>query len=530
MLSLMRKHAQSWIIKIALFAVAIVFIFWGVGSFRSDRAARVATVDGKSITMNEFQQAYQQSLQRLQEAGGGRLDEQALKEMKMKQRVLDSLVDQRILSRWGKEYGFQVTPDELARKIQQIPAFQENGRFSPTRYERLLRANRITPEAFETEQASEMLQERIRSFVNAFVKVDPEEIRDFFAYLSDEMKLFLVRFDPDEYRKKITPDADRLRAFFEKNRSRYQTPLQVRISYLEVNPQLLEGAVNVSDQELQSAYQQNASRFVDPRNKQPQPFDQVRDEIRRTLVRERAREIARQKAEDLYDQLLLVGDLKSFGQKASVSIQETGWLTYGQPGSGLEGNSVFLDKAFALKKREISTVQDLGEPWGLVILQAVDRKETQPMSFEQAESRVRQDWLTEQAGVLARDAAEKFLQAVRGGKDWRILAREANLPVEETPFFSRFKNLPSWAQTPENLEVVFTVGTGHPYPEKVVKIGSGYGFIAFKEYRAAPQEELNQQQDRLAMILRQQKSNRLWEDWTRQLRQKAQIKMYQELN
>ncbi|MFH0786429.1 MAG: SurA N-terminal domain-containing protein, partial [Pseudomonadota bacterium] len=37
----MRKHAQSWIIKVTLFLVAIVFVFWGVGSFRSERATRV---------------------------------------------------------------------------------------------------------------------------------------------------------------------------------------------------------------------------------------------------------------------------------------------------------------------------------------------------------------------------------------------------------------------------------------------------------------------------------------------------------
>ena len=29
MLSIMRKHAQSWIIKVVLFSIAIVFVFWG---------------------------------------------------------------------------------------------------------------------------------------------------------------------------------------------------------------------------------------------------------------------------------------------------------------------------------------------------------------------------------------------------------------------------------------------------------------------------------------------------------------------
>jgi peptidyl-prolyl cis-trans isomerase D len=231
MLSLMRKHAQSWIIKIALFAVAIVFVFWGVGSFRSERAARVATVNGKTITQSEFQQAYQQYLGRLQDAGGGRLDEKLLKEMKVKEKVLDSIVDQRLLTQLGKDLGFSVTRDELIHKIQQIPAFQEKGRFDSSKYQRLLQMNRINSETFEAEQSEQIMLGRIQTFLNDFVKVDPEEVRNFYAYLSDEIDLYLIRFDPETYRKKLQPTAEQLQAFFAKNQGRYQTPVQVRVGF-----------------------------------------------------------------------------------------------------------------------------------------------------------------------------------------------------------------------------------------------------------------------------------------------------------
>ena len=133
MLSLMRKHAQSWLIKITLFIVAIVFVFWGVGSFKSDPTAKVASVNGKTITQNEYQQAYQQYLQMLQGSGGGRLDEKALQELKVKKKVLDLLIQKRIMADLGKELGFSVGPEELdpedptnpglpgKRQIQSVP-------------------------------------------------------------------------------------------------------------------------------------------------------------------------------------------------------------------------------------------------------------------------------------------------------------------------------------------------------------------------------------------------------------------------
>ena len=56
MLRLMRKQAGSWLIKILLGAIVIVFVFWGVGSFRSQRGDRIATVNGEPITLNEYRE------------------------------------------------------------------------------------------------------------------------------------------------------------------------------------------------------------------------------------------------------------------------------------------------------------------------------------------------------------------------------------------------------------------------------------------------------------------------------------------
>ena len=53
MLSLMRKKAGSWMIKVILALIVVVFMFWGVGSFRNRQAAVVASVDGMPITYDE---------------------------------------------------------------------------------------------------------------------------------------------------------------------------------------------------------------------------------------------------------------------------------------------------------------------------------------------------------------------------------------------------------------------------------------------------------------------------------------------
>ncbi|MBU2621139.1 MAG: SurA N-terminal domain-containing protein, partial [Proteobacteria bacterium] len=47
MLDFMRKNAGSWMIKGLLAIIVIVFVFWGVGSFRSRQANRVALINGE---------------------------------------------------------------------------------------------------------------------------------------------------------------------------------------------------------------------------------------------------------------------------------------------------------------------------------------------------------------------------------------------------------------------------------------------------------------------------------------------------
>ena len=50
MLSLMRKHAGSWLIKVLLGGVAITFISWGGYQMSSQRSGRAATVNGETRT------------------------------------------------------------------------------------------------------------------------------------------------------------------------------------------------------------------------------------------------------------------------------------------------------------------------------------------------------------------------------------------------------------------------------------------------------------------------------------------------
>ena len=529
MLSIMRKHAQSWIIKMALFLVAIVFIFWGVGSFRSERASRVAQVNGQSISVNEYQENFRQTWRRFVPMSASNSMKRPFIHPEFKRKVLDGMIEKRLILDTGKKLGFSVTPEELARSIQQMPFFQENGKFSLYRYKRILQMNRMTPEAFEAEQTTNLLLERVRGFLNDFIKVDTEEVRNFYSYLNDEINDYLLIFKKEDYKKQIAVSPEQLKSFFNQNQSRYRTPVQVRVAYLDINPKEFEGKVTVTEKEVQEYYQQNQKKFSDPKTNKPLALDQVQEKIGTLLKEEKAREMALQKAEGLYDQVLSKGNLKVFGRESKVLIKETEWMTSGQKGTGIEGVNDFNQKAFSLKKGELTPVLDLGPQWGFVILQVTDRRESQPMTLAQAESRVKEDFMEEKASQMALSDAEASLKSLRQVKDFQQWAKEKNRKWEETGFFSRIKNRPAWATTPEIQGALFSIGPSSPVVEKPFKMGADYGIVVFKESRRASLEDFKKDQERFSQGLEQQKQYDLFEQWTRFLREKAKVSINQDL-
>ncbi len=71
MLQILRKKAQSTFIQIIVVIIALVFIFWGVGSnLGGDRQAALV-VNGEEVSFQDFQQAYDRAYERFSDQFGG---------------------------------------------------------------------------------------------------------------------------------------------------------------------------------------------------------------------------------------------------------------------------------------------------------------------------------------------------------------------------------------------------------------------------------------------------------------------------
>src|SRR5512132_4208065 len=143
------KHKK--LVQIA-FVLLIVppFAFFGLESYtRSIRGGNdLATVGGVTITQQEFAEALRVQQERLRGALGAGFDPAALDTPEMRQALLDSLINQRVVSTRAIEGGLTASNESLQAVIRAMPGFQRDGKFDEATANALIRARGMTGEMF----------------------------------------------------------------------------------------------------------------------------------------------------------------------------------------------------------------------------------------------------------------------------------------------------------------------------------------------------------------------------------------------
>ncbi len=142
MLDRMRRH-KGWL-KWSLALVCLTFVLFYIPDFLRSQVAGprsvLAAVNGREVTVSDFQRRYQAQLAAYRSAYGGNVSEQLLRQLGIEQQILQQLVDEQAALAEAERLGIRVTDEELSRQILAIPAFQENGQFiGEQRYEQILR-------------------------------------------------------------------------------------------------------------------------------------------------------------------------------------------------------------------------------------------------------------------------------------------------------------------------------------------------------------------------------------------------------
>jgi peptidyl-prolyl cis-trans isomerase D len=411
-----------------------------VGSYRAQRGNRVAVVNGATIGLEAYRTAYDQLVEQYRKQFGNALDEKLLKTLDLKRKVLDQLINQRLVLQQANRIDLHVTKEELARAIQKIPAFQRNGQFDARRYQRTLALNRMTPEMFEESLQEELLAEKMRGLILGGIKVSDAEAMDTFDWREEQVSLEYVAFNPSAYKNvKVTPDE--IDAYFAQHQKDYEIPPKVKVRYLRFGLKDLESQVNVSQEEVNQYFDLNKEQYgspkkvrarhilfkVDPGATQEQ-MDAVRNKALKVLAEARAG-----------------ADFAKLAEKYSddPGTKDKG----GELGFFTRDRMVkpFSDAAFAMKPGEISEPVKTRFGWHLIKVEEV--QEAKEPTLAAVQEQIRTKLVKEAAKRLAYDHAEDTADALYVGDHTHIedVAKARGLKTLETDFFAlgdRVKGIP----------------------------------------------------------------------------------------
>ncbi len=232
MFDLVNKHRKF--VQILLALITLPFAFWGIDSYFKDAAStdEVARVGSSKITMQQLDVAMRERADQIRSRQGGTVDAKLFESPQFRQSVLNELVEQRLLLVESERLGLVANDVVLRDLIAQIPAFQENGKFSPTKYEQVLRAQGMNPTTFEQNLRRDLTQQMLISGVAATTQMSRTQLDQIIAAETQERDVAVAVISAADYLKSVTVSDESVRQFYESNSKQFQTPERVKVAYV----------------------------------------------------------------------------------------------------------------------------------------------------------------------------------------------------------------------------------------------------------------------------------------------------------
>ena len=434
MLEAIRKHAQGWLAKVILALIAITFALFGVDSYmKGDRSGgMIAEVGDVGISREELSREIQGQSDRMREALGPAFDPAVTETADFRKQVLDSLIERKALLQDANRLKFLAPDAYVASVLAQIPAFQQDGKFSQQRYEAVLRQNGRTPAQFENELRQAFMLEAITSPVSLAAFPSGTSMAQIAHLVAQQREIAWVDLPASTVTSqiKITP-AD-IERYYAANKAEFTEPEQIRAEYLVLDMAAVAAGIEVSDQAVADYYAANAAKFGQPEQRSASHILITVDKKADAATRAKAKA----KATELYQTLQKTPG--RFAELARTQSQDPGSAAQdGSLGSFGRGMMVkpFEDAVFSMKPNEIRGPVESDFGYHIIRLDRIQAAQTAPLA--EVRAAVVEELRKQQAQKAFAEMADNFSNLVyENANSLQPAAAASKLTVRKSEWMS----------------------------------------------------------------------------------------------
>lgn len=366
-----------------------------------------------AVTMEEFERARSNQLRQMQEASPGGFDPAVLDNPAVRAALLESLVDYRVLATTVADEYFTVSDAALRQSIASMPQLQVDGQFSAERYNDALAAVGLTTRDFEQSQRFELALARVLGPVAQSSSVPSPVVAFLEQALTEARTVRLHAFSADAYVDAVNLSDTDIQSWYDENKQNFQIPEQVSVQYLLLDEDAaMANLPDISDQDLSNYYEQNKARFTQTGRVNLShiliniPAGSTQDE--RAALQQQAQALAEQAQADPAG----FADLAREHSQDSGSARNGGSLGWITPGTFPPA----LDRAvFALDQGDVSGVVE--GHGGYHIFIANDVQPEQVQSLDEVRDTIRQEIRHQMGAERFADMATRLTSLVYDQQD-----------------------------------------------------------------------------------------------------------------
>jgi peptidyl-prolyl cis-trans isomerase D len=415
MLDLMRRQHSK--LKWLLLVIVVIFVWTYIPSFTGMgsgvASSDVASVGSEAVSAKEFQVAYRNNIQRM----GSQVSPEMLRAFGFDKQVLDYLISQKVIAVEAKRLGLQVSDREVQDKVLAYPVFVDSGGFiGRARYQALLEQNNMTIPEFEDSIRSQLLSEKLMSFLTAGITITNQEAETEYRKKNEKARVDYFVIDPVKLESKVTVTDQDQKDYYEKNKARYQMPEARKVKYIFVDAVKYHKLATATDKELQDYFDQHQEDYrlketvgaqhilFKTEGKKPEEVEAIRTKALSVL--ERAK-----KGED-------------FAALAKMYSEDSSAAQGGNLGEFPRGQMVpeFEKAAFSLG---VGAISDLVQTqYGFHIIKVNKKQEARLRPFSEMKEAIRSIVLGTKGAAQASDVAQKIAAELKTNKNLDAVAQK----------------------------------------------------------------------------------------------------------
>jgi peptidyl-prolyl cis-trans isomerase D len=236
MLQNIRDNVQGLVAKIIIGLIVVPFAIFGIESLVGGGGpVEVAKVNGEKIEEAELAQAINVQRRQLLARMGDNVQPALLDEAALRGPALDGLITQHLLKQNAEALKLRLPAQSVDQTILSMAAFQDNGKFSPERYEMLLRNQGYSTAYFKQLMQQELLINQLHSAFVGSDFVTPAELKTVAGLLQQQRSFRYVTIPVAGLADKVNISDAEIATYYKEHSDQFLSEERVKLEYIALH-------------------------------------------------------------------------------------------------------------------------------------------------------------------------------------------------------------------------------------------------------------------------------------------------------